>query len=374
MYREIARVLTNNIDEITRKWVEALRLSARTEVHKQLLSSEIVDGVKGMLANLAKTIEAGESSEEESLDLPAIKELAAAANPTETGPMQRTRATKPLIGPLAQAQTAAASLGKLRHKQHYDISEVVYEYMKLRQELWSALRTALPYELAWSPTVLSYIDRLLDELMLVTVDCFYGTSIRNLEKRAIADTTTQLYNKDYFRKRLNEELRRAVRYGQPISIVMIDMDNLKKINDTFGHPVGDEALKAIAAAILHTCRQTDVPCRYGGDEFVVILPETNKEQARAFANRVMAAVENLSILVVSAGQQDSHKGDVSPLTTGVLADEGIMGRSPVFAPSPTVSIGLASFPEDARNPETLLAKADDALYRAKNEGRNRVAE
>lgn len=374
MLKEIALALTHSIDEITRKWVDGLRLSSRTEVHKQLLSAEIVDGMKGMLANLAQTIEAREAPEGENLDFPAedVEPVEDPTQDTQNGSAQRVRTTKPLAGPLAQAQAAAASLGKLRHKQHYDITEVLYEYVKLRQELWSTLRSALQDEAIWSPAVLAYIDRLLDEMMMITVDNFYDTSVRSLEKRAIGDTATQLYNKEYFRQRLNDELRRAVRYSQPISVVMIDMDNLKKINDTFGHPVGDEALKAIAAAIRHTCRQSDVPCRYGGDEFVVILPETNKGQARAFAARVMDAVQSLSILVVSTEQQDPYKAAAQ--ATGAPDDGRVTGKSTLFAPSPTVSIGLASFPEDARNPETLLAKADNALYRAKNEGRNRVAE
>lgn len=372
MFDEIAQALTHGIDEITRIWVESLRLSARTEVHKQLLTAEIVDGIKGMLANLAKAIELQEDPDGERSDIPVTVESATRA--TTTDPSLRLRSTKPLSGPLAQAASAAVSLGKLRHKQHYGITEVLYEYVKLREAVWSVLRLAFPDETIWPSDVLRYVNRLLDELMLLTADCFYETSVRNLEKRAIGDTTTQLYNKDYFRQRLNDELRRAVRYNEPISIVMVDMDNLKKINDTFGHPLGDEALKAIAAAIKHTCRQSDVPCRYGGDEFAVILTETNKEQARVFAGRLMATVQSLSILLVPAGHQEAQEDETSRKITGTLGDETLTGKSPLFAPSPTVSIGLASFPEDARNPETLLAKADNALYRAKNEGRNRIAE
>src|SRR5690349_12009729 len=139
MSREIAQVLTQNIDEITRKWVDNLRLSNRTEVHKQLLSAEIVDGIKGMLANLAQTIEAGETPESESIDLPAGEpKTINPAYTVQTGPFRRLKGTRPLAGPLAQAQAAAAALGKLRHKQHYDIGEVIYEYVTLRHEVWYA--------------------------------------------------------------------------------------------------------------------------------------------------------------------------------------------------------------------------------------------
>lgn len=372
MFKEIAQALTDSIDEITRRWVEELRYNARTEVHKQLLSADIVDGVKGMLANFALAISQQEAPDGETLPLPIVGKPD--ANPMETTPLGRIKATKPLSGPLAQARVAAASLGRLRHNQGYEIQEVIFEYVVLRQQLWDALRSSrFAGESDLNLGFLAYVDRLLDELMLTTVENFYNTSLRDLETRAIHDPLTQLYNKDYFHQRLNEELRRSVRYAQPISVVMLDLDLLKTINDTYGHPAGDEAIKAIAVSIRDTCRQTDVPCRYGGDEFAVILPETSRAQAQAFAERVMHTVQNLTIVVVP-GDQALKSGVLTPIDESTEGQaESSSGRSPVFAPAPSISIGLASFPEDARNPETLLAKADAALYRAKNEGRNRIA-
>jgi diguanylate cyclase (GGDEF)-like protein len=265
----------------------------------------------------------------------------------------------PLFGPLSQAREVATSLGKLRHKQEYEIDEVIYEYVVLRQEVLAVVSSSDYLQTSPAPGALGYINRLLDEVLLATVECFYTTSVRDLEKRAIRDQTTLLYNREFFQQRLNEELRRAVRSAQPIAVVMLDLDRLKTINDSYGHGAGDEAIRMVANVIRDTARQSDVPCRYGGDEFAVILPDSTKPQALAFAERVMTAIQNLSLMVV---------------TRAVPGAAGGRNAEAVFAPAPTVSIGVASFPEDARNPETLLVKADNALYRAKNEGRNRVSE
>jgi diguanylate cyclase (GGDEF)-like protein len=394
MFTEIAQTLTESIDDITRKWVDDLRQNTRTEIHKQLLSADIVDGVKAMLASLAQAIQLRESPDGETVPMPVVSLLVEAGNgadalradalreerpdvsPWEThsfAAMQKTvKTTRPLGGPLSQARQSAAALGSLRHRQGYEIQEVLYEYVKLRQGVTSVLRSVEGAQSSGAD-VLVYVNRLIDELMLTSVENFYNSSLRDLEKRAIRDPLTQLYNKDYFHQRLNEEMRRAIRYGLPLAVAVLDMDHLKTINDTFGHQVGDEAIRAVAEAIVGRARQSDVPCRYGGDEFTVILPETTKAQAKVFAERVLGAMADLSIVVVPLDQgqpRDSGMlGEIRDIiTTGKLED-----HAPVQAPAPTISIGIAAFPEDARNPETLLAKADAALYRAKHEGRNQVA-
>ncbi|MEA2573700.1 MAG: two-component system, cell cycle response regulator [Chloroflexia bacterium] len=366
MFKEIAEILTHNIDEITRRWVEGLRQSQRTEVQNHMLTAEIVDGMKAMLANLAQAVEGSEAPEHETLPLFLIS---GADSSTPPDPKTRKpRGTRPLSGPFSWALTAAASQGKQRHTQEYELHEVLLEWIMLRQIAWDVLRVEMAVkELAISVEFVQYFDRLLDELALSSLENYYNASVRDLEKRAIHDPLTQLYNKDYFRQRLNEELRRAVRYSEPLTVAMIDMDGLKPINDTFGHPVGDAVIQAVGFAIRNSSRQPDVPCRYGGDEFAVILPETNKVQARVMTERILRALQNNSVVVTQTGQalaSDIQAADkTEALTTTNL---------PLMVPVPTVSIGLASFPDDARNPEMLIAKADAALYQAKRAGRNRI--
>lgn len=366
MFKETAEILTHNIDEITRRWVEGLRQSQRTEVHNNMLTAEIVDGMKAILSNLAHTIEAREAPDHETIPLFVI-------SGTDSGSLhsalpRRPHTTRPLDAPFSRAQQSAVSHGKQRHAQDYQLHEVILEYIMLRQIIWDVLRVDMPLRgITPSVELVQYIDRLIDELMLSTVENYYSTSIRDLEKRAVRDPLTQLYNKDHFRTRLGEELRRAVRYAEPMTVAMIDMDGLKPINDTYGHPVGDAIINSVASVIRNTARQPDVPCRYGGDEFAVILPETNKEQARVLAERILRGLHNTSVVVTQSGQA---------ITTGELRareesnSDTSTSNLPLVVPVPTVSIGLASFPDDARNPEMLVAKADAALYQAKKQGRN----
>ena len=366
MFQEIAEILTHNIDEITRRWVEGLRQSQRTEVQKHMLTAEIVDGIKAILANLAQTIETREAPDHETLPLFLISGTDSTSVPASES--RRPRGTRPLGGPFGWAQQSAASQGKQRHTQDYELHEVLIEWIMLRQIVWDVLRVETAVRgLAIPIEFVQYFDRLLDEMSLASLENYYSASVRDLEKRAVHDPLTQLYNKDYFRQRLNEELRRAVRYAEPLTVAMIDMDGLKPINDTYGHPVGDAVIQAVGSAIRNSSRQPDVPCRYGGDEFAVILPETNKVQARVMTERILRALQNASVVVTQTGQAlattDLLSGATEALSTTNL---------PLVVSVPTVSIGLAAFPDDARNPEMLIAKADAALYQAKRGGRNRI--
>lgn len=366
MFQEIAEILTHNIDEITRRWVEGLRQSQRTEVQKHMLTAEIVDGIKAILANLAQAIETREAPDHETLPLFLISGTDSTSVPAAES--RKQRGTRPLGGPFGWAQQSAASQGKQRHTQDYELHEVLIEWIMLRQIVWDVLRVeAAVHGLAVPIEFVQYFDRLLDEMSLASLENYYNASVRDLEKRAIHDPLTQLYNKDYFRQRLNEELRRAVRYAEPLTVAMIDMDGLKPINDTYGHPVGDAVIQAVGFAIRNSSRQPDVPCRYGGDEFAVILPETNKVQARVMTERILRALQNTSVVVTQTGQAVAT-ADLISGTTEALSTTNL----PLVVSVPTVSIGLAAFPDDARNPEMLIAKADAALYQAKRGGRNRI--
>ena len=165
-----------------------------------------------------------------------------------------------------------------------------------------------------------------------------------LEALALTDPLTQVLNRRALTLRLTAELDRARRYSSVVTLLMVDLDHFKRINDTHGHLVGDEALREVAAMLRHAVRSVDVVARYGGEEFVVVLPETGEEGSIVFAERLRELIA-------------SHQFHVA-------------GRPPL---SLTVSIGVATFPAPrVESVEDLFARADAALYRAKADGRDTV--
>ncbi len=168
--------------------------------------------------------------------------------------------------------------------------------------------------------------------------------IEDLKKISITDPLTDLLNRRYFQERLLEEIERTRRHQIPFSLVIMDIDNFKAFNDTYGHPGGDEVLKFLSRSIRQYVRAIDVASRYGGEEFTIIFPQTHKEDARIIADRLCKGIEKDQI------SQKKFPG------SGNL----------------TVSIGLASFPDDAKTAEDLIRNADRALYQAKMQGKNRV--
>jgi len=163
------------------------------------------------------------------------------------------------------------------------------------------------------------------------------------QQQARTDTLIGMDNRREFQRQLNEEIERARRHGRRLSLLMFDLDHFKQINDRYGHPAGDEVLRAFAALIRNELRPTDRAARYGGEEFTVILPETSADAARIMAERVCRTVANRPIR---------------------LPD----GREIRL----TVSAGGSCYPDDTGSPAELVARADQALYAAKEAGRNRT--
>ncbi len=161
-----------------------------------------------------------------------------------------------------------------------------------------------------------------------------------LQRLAETDPLTWLFNRRHFDKRLEAETNRALRSEHLLALLMLDVDKFKLINDRFGHRVGDQVLKAVASAVKQAVRLYDVPTRYGGDEFAIILPEADTEVAARVARRVL------------------EKAETVPLP-GELRDAGI----PL-----SLSIGIATFPRPAGDANALVEAADSAMYRAKQAG------
>lgn len=168
-----------------------------------------------------------------------------------------------------------------------------------------------------------------------------------IRELAVTDELTRLKNRRYVLGRLAEELERARRYHHPFSCILFDVDHFKKVNDTFGHDAGDDVLKTVSAIALAQCRQADTLGRYGGEEFLILLPETDEQGALVFAERVRTAIAEFKIPLSQSGELQV-----------------------------TASFGVASTqgasPEDFPGEQALLKLADEALYWAKDAGRNRV--
>ena len=169
-------------------------------------------------------------------------------------------------------------------------------------------------------------------------------AVPKLEAEARIDPKTGLFNARHFGQALNEELTRAARFDRPLSLIMADLDLLREINNTYGHLAGDAVLKGIAEVFRALLRHYDVPARFGGEEFSILLPETSPEEALEIAERIRRAVSQRTFDVETSSE-------------------------PIRA---TVSIGVASFPRDGSDPNELIHQADLAVYRAKLQGRNRV--
>jgi diguanylate cyclase (GGDEF)-like protein len=164
-----------------------------------------------------------------------------------------------------------------------------------------------------------------------------------LRNQSIRDPLTGLYNRRYMEESLRRELARAERKDNSVAILAIDVDHFKAFNDTFGHPAGDALLSGLGALLKERIRSEDIACRYGGEEFNLILPDCTLDDALRRAEDLREAVKALRV-----GVRGESYGGI------------------------TISIGVAVFPDGGTGPEILLHKADEALYRAKDEGRNRV--
>jgi diguanylate cyclase (GGDEF)-like protein len=188
---------------------------------------------------------------------------------------------------------------------------------------------------------LTNIEHHISKLKIIAIDVY-----SKIAKSAITDGLTGLFNSTYFKAELEREIDKCARYGSFVSLIMFDIDDFKKFNDTFGHPSGDRALKEFSSLMREKARQVDLLARYGGEEFVCILPNTNSIGALALAERIRESI----------------------IMRGIPVNGMLLRVAHI-----TCSGGIATFGGDiVLSGEQLLDKADQALYRAKKEGKNRI--
>ncbi len=168
-------------------------------------------------------------------------------------------------------------------------------------------------------------------------------SQQDLYRLATLDGLTEIYNRREFNRWLQVEVERSQRNAEQVSLIMVDIDHFKQLNDTYGHQAGDLALCEVAQLLQREVRPGDIVCRYGGEEFTVILPKTNSGDSVAIADRIRLAIAEEAVVLPSLQQIEM-----------------------------TASLGVATFPADAQTKEHLIKQADQALYSAKTSGRNRV--
>ncbi|MBI5047751.1 MAG: diguanylate cyclase [Deltaproteobacteria bacterium] len=179
----------------------------------------------------------------------------------------------------------------------------------------------------------------------IALECgTYYRMAEDLKKISVTDQLTELFNRRYFQERLFEEIERSKRHNEPFTAFMLDIDDFKLFNDKYGHLAGDEALKKVAYAIKDAVRSIDVAARFGGEEFSIILPYTNKANSYVIAERIRRNIEGIRFI-----------------ESKIPADHLL-----------SVSIGIAEFPSDAVSIEDLVDKADKAMYLAKARGKNKI--
>jgi diguanylate cyclase (GGDEF)-like protein len=180
---------------------------------------------------------------------------------------------------------------------------------------------------------LTNIDTVMDEPTVISKG-----KIAEIAEIALKDGLTQLFDVSTFQTKLETEIKRYRRYRSPVSVIMIDIDDFKQVNDSHGHGQGDRVLSEISKLMLRTARDLDICARYGGEEFAVILPQTGRREAVQLAERLRRRVETC------------FNDDLKV----------------------TLSLGVATCPQDAKSARALIRKADNALYQSKRDGKNRV--
>ena len=291
-------------DEILRRWAESVRAERGAPTNGDGKDGLLVEPVSSVLIEILDAVESGDG---------------------RAGPLRTHH---------------AAQLGRERARQQLEVRELVREWQLLRRHIFLYLQEEATQSESLDPSDISDMRRrvglAVDEAVCETLNAYVEEKTGGLRQLSRTDGLTGLYNHRTFYERLDEELGRARRYVAPLSIVLIDLDDFKKVNDTGGHQFGDMLLARCAGLMLCELRRTDIICRYGGDEFAVIMPETTGEAARSIMSRLSDAFVKLGV----------EEG--APAAFGM-------------------SFGLSAHPEDEGTLTRLVKLADERLLLNKQE-------
>ena len=231
----------------------------------------------------------------------------------------------------------AAVLGEVQAAGAHGLLNISHSMQALENAVWSLLLEALRKD---DRALLDMVIRLrtaLHGIANASLEAYYHRASSELDRLAHTDPLTGLFNRRYLVQELERHVELFKRYRHPFALLMLDLDELKAINDTHGHGAGDMALRHIATLMNLNVRDVDICCRFGGDEFIVLMPETGKDVVETIGGRIMESLQKTKLKVDSA----------------LLALR--------------VSVGHASCPDDGRDTEDLLQEADLSLYRAKQQ-------
>jgi diguanylate cyclase (GGDEF)-like protein len=299
-------LLRRSANEITRRWVEAVREDRSIPSAENLEEPLLLNAVPLVLDEILRVIEVDESKVEH------------------------------------ERICSAARHGRERAHEHFDVRELVREYQLLREKIFLYINGHAAefarFSMGDTATICLRIGGALDEAMRETINAFVEEHMMQLRRLSRTDSLTGLYNHRMFYERLGDELNRAKRYDSPLSVVLIDLNNFKAVNDLNGHQFGDHMLVKCAERLREDLRQTDIICRYGGDEFGLILTETSRDDAYAMMCRLAEDFREL-------GKRE-----------GAPSDFGM-------------SFGLSAHPQDECTVRRMVKSADDRLILNKKKGR-----
>lgn len=299
-------LIKRSADEITESWIEAVRADRNIPSAEELEEPLLLDAVPLVLDEILRVVE---------VDVTKIEH---------------------------EKICSAARHGRERALAHFDVRELVREYQILREQIFLHIQGQSEYLARFgmgdSATICGRIGLALDEAVRETIHAFVEENMLQWRRLSRTDSLTGLFNHRIFYERLKDELDRARRYDSPLSIALIDLDNFKSVNESKGHQFGDQLLVKFAERMRADLRQTDILCRYGGDEFGIILTQTSQKDAVALMSRLAEDFKELG---------------------------RIEGAPEGFG----LSFGLAAHPDDHGTVRTMVKMADDRLSLSKQKNK-----